>query len=274
MLGAPRLLLCAAALLGSATVCVGQPVPLATDWDATFEAAKQRNVPVLFLLGRDGKTPWTAWFENPKLANYLADRVLVIVGHRGGGHAPAKHRDPKTGEEVERCPVYPQLTCSVHKRFYDEKAGYFDYEELPAGFLLRPDGKQAAAGVAALSAKALQQKIEEVQFALGEGVFASEIARLERGLAKGDAYLAKGKFKAARKIYEKPLKKRLKAHLERIVRGRLEALDEAANEAIEAARDLPPKKRHETLKRIARELKGRAPEERARRVLAEVEGGS
>jgi hypothetical protein len=198
---------------------------------------------------------------------------LILIAHRGGEHEPVKQVDPRTKSEKEVCPIYPQLTCDIHKGFYDEKAGHFDYEELPAGFILRPDGSKALDKIEGLGAKALMKKISEAQFALGEGVFASEIARLEKKLKKGDAFLAKAKFKSARKVYEKPLKKKkLKKHLKGIVDARLAALDKGALEAIEAAKGLDPKQRHETLKRIAREMKGREPSERAKAVLAEVEG--
>ena len=161
----------------------------------------------------------------------------------------------------------------MHKKFYDEYAGHFDYEELPAGFILRPNKSKADDGVAALSAKMVMKKIDEAQFALGEGVFASEIARLQKKLKKGDDYLAKAKFKAARKVYEKPLKKKLKEHLKAIVDARLADLDKGALAAIEKAKGLEGKKRHDELKRIAREMKGRDPSKVASDVLAEVEGG-
>ena len=52
----------------------------------------------------------------------------------------------------------------------------------------------------------------------------------------------------------------------------IERLDAKARELIEEAKSKKPKDRHETLKRIAREMKGRAPSEEAKKVLAEVEG--
>jgi hypothetical protein len=75
----PRLLLPLIVLACLAAPASAQPVKLGTDWDATFEEAKQRNVPVLFLLGRDGKTPWSSWFKTPATASYLADRVLILI---------------------------------------------------------------------------------------------------------------------------------------------------------------------------------------------------
>ncbi len=53
----------------------------------------------------------------------------------------------------------------------------------------------------------------------------------------------------------------------------MKKLDAKALEVIEAARTLKPKSRHDELKRIAREMKGRAPAEAALAVLAELEGG-
>lgn len=270
----PCLVLVLGALLAHAGPASAQPVKLATDWDETFAEAKRRNIPVVFFLGRDKKTPWVQQFTVPALAAFLNDRALVIVGHRGGEHAPETVVDPKTKKETLLCPIYKQFHCSVHKAFHDDYAGNFDYKELPAGFILRPDESTASEGVAELSVKKLMAKINDAQFALGDGVFKSEILKLEKKLSKGDEKLDKSKLKAARKIYEKPLKDaKLKAHLKTIVEDRLKKLDAKALEIIEAAKTLEAKRRHEELKRIAREMKGRAPAEAAEKVLAEVEGG-
>jgi hypothetical protein len=269
----------ALALPVSALFCVllcGAPaqgqVRLAEDWDATFEEATARNIPVLFLLGNDKKAPWTGWFSQPAAAAFLNDRVLVVVAHAGGGHEPEQVVDRKTKQKVERCPRYPQITCQVHADFYTTYGGHFDYEELPAGFLLRPDKSVAMKDMASKGLKQLQKKIDEAQFALGKGVSGRDIQKLQKTLGKGDKKLGKGHFKGARKVYEGAAKDDLHPYLAAIVAERMEKLDAAALEAIEAAKGASERERHETLKRIAREMKGRQPAEAAEQALAEAEG--
>jgi hypothetical protein len=196
-----------------------------------------------------------------------------LVGHRGGSHEPETKLDPRTKKQVEVCPVYGMaIACEVHRAFFNDYAGHYDYSDLPAGFILRPNKKMIVGGIGSLAGKKLMAKIDEAQFGLGEGVFASEIASLEKKLAKGDKKLEKNKFKAAISAYVKASKKKkLKAHLKKIVDARYEALDKKAMDAIEAATQLEPDKRHDELKRIARECKGRAPSEHAKKVLADVE---
>ena len=82
------------------SVAVAQ-TKLASDWDEAFEEATRRNVPVLFLLGRDTKAPWAQWMTVPAIAKYMNDRVLILVGHRGGSHEPETKLDPRTKKQVE-----------------------------------------------------------------------------------------------------------------------------------------------------------------------------
>jgi hypothetical protein len=172
------------------------------------------------------------------------------------------------------CPVYGKaIGCALHKAFFDDRAGLFDYEELPTGFILRPDKSKALGHAERLTAKKLMEKLGEAQFGLGPGVFLSAITKLEKKLSKGDEKLAKNMFKAARKVYEKAAKSKrpIHAHLQGIIDGRFETLDKKALEGIEKAKALEGKARRDELKRIAREMKGRdAAVEAAEKALAET----
>ncbi len=257
--------LVAALLLAAASPAAAQAT-VAASWEAGFEEAKARNVPVLVALGKDARV--LQGLQNPALARLLDERVVIVVGHRPGGHEPVEQVDPRTREKRLACPLFPTIACEVHDAVYNDKAGLFDYQDLPAAFLLRPDGGTAEKNVERLGPKDLPAKLDELQRALGPGTFRSEIARLEHKLSKGDAKLDKGHLKGARKVYEKEQEKADEPYLSQMVATRLEALDARALELIEAARQEGDAG---ALKRIAREMKGRAPAEAAEAALGEVE---
>lgn len=261
------------ALCGPALAAGPQQVKIATDWDGAFEAAKKRNIPVLVVLGSDnkGKAPWVATFKDKGMVRYLNDRVIVIVGHSGTKHKPAKRVDRKTRKEIEYCPLYPSITCAVHNTIITDKAGFFDYDTLPAGFVVSPEKKVLVKKVETSGPKALPKKIEEAQRKIGEGVFLSDIKRLNKKLAKADKKLAEGKLSTARRHYEKYLKKkRLKKFIRDLAKKRLEKLDARARELIKDALKEKPGPAKEILKRIAREMRGRKPSEEAEQALKGV----
>lgn len=252
-----------------------QQVELAPSWEDGFKEATDRNVPVLVLIGRDGHAPWVDFFQQPAFAKFCWDRVVVLIAHKGGGHQPETKVDPKTKEETKVCPLYPGLTCAQHLAVYEAHAGSWDYKDEPFGVICRPNGTTALEGVACSSVKAMMEKLDEAQTGLGEGVFRSDLTKLEKKLEKGDEKLADGKLKAARGVYEKELKaKGIKSFMTKIVEERLAKLDAKALELIEAAKGLEGKAKVDELHRIAREMKGREPGEVADKALAEAEGGA
>jgi hypothetical protein len=252
-----------ALLAGTARPAAAQ-VQLARTWEAALEEATARNVPILIGFGKEAQHPFVQLLKNPETAGLLEDRAIVLVGHRPNDHEPLEQLDPKTKEKKLVCPLFPQLTCDVHDAIYNDRAGYFDYNELPAAFFLRPSGDTAVKNVERVAPKQLGQKLEGVQKELGEGVWRSEIDRLEKKLVKGDQKVEKGHLKGALKAFEDELEGAKKDYLKKMVEARLAALDEAAMKMIEEAKqDADEKRRRDTLLRIARELKGRAPAEAA-----------
>lgn len=194
-------LLAAGALLAlAAPALADEPAArIAPSWDEGLAEARRRNIPVLVILQKDGAQPFVKHLQQPAFAQFLDDRAVVIVGHRPGGHQPAKRVDRREGREVEYCPLYLSIPCSVHDAIYNDDSGRFDYAELPAAFICRPDGRASLSGVERMAPPAIMTKIDEAQAALGEGTFRSEAERLERKLQKGDEKLAEGKLGAARK---------------------------------------------------------------------------
>lgn len=266
-----RAALLAAALLLTASPAVAQ-TRIAESWKAAVEEATARNVPILIGLSKEKSCPYATLFQNGEVAALLNDRVLVLIGHRPGGHEPVEQLDPKTRERRAVCPLFPQIACAAHDAIYDERAGYFDYEDLPAAFLLSPSGEVIVKDMERVGVKQLAGKLEEAQRKLGAGVFRSEVDRLERKLEKGDKKADKGQLKGALRIYEGELEGCDKEFLKRKIEARLAALDERALAMIEQAKQEDSAKiRRDTLLRIAREMKGRAPAEAAQAALAEAE---
>jgi len=269
-----RLVLVSALFVASTSLAGPEPeAPVGTafrgDWDEAFEEAKRRNVPVLVAIGKDGKD-WSSQFKREFLFRFLNDRVIVLVAHRGGEHQPETRVDPKTKETSEFCPLYPAITCAVHAQIYTDKSGLWDWEEAPYLVICRPDGSTHLEKAGGKGPKGLMEKLEEAQFSLGEGVFASDLTRLEKKLAQGDEKREKGMLKGALKVYEKELSsKRTKGHMKVIVEAHLKDLDVKALQMIEEAKE---KKDLETLNRIAREMKGREAGEKAAEAVAELEG--
>lgn len=274
----PVLLLVGAALLLSTPESVaakgkkkrrGQGIVLAKGWDEAFAEAEKRNIPVLVGIGQDKKpNVFEIWFKNPGVVRLLNDRVVVLIAYSGTVHKPIKQVDPKTKEEREVCPLFPATTCELHNQLYTDKAGFFDYETLPAAFLVSPKKKTIKKGVESANPKTLPTFLAEAQQTLGEGVFLSDVGRLDKKLAKADAKLEEGKLSTARRYYEKQLKKKMKAFVKKLAQQRLERLDAKARAMIEAAEKEKPGPRAEILKRIAREMRGRAPSKEAEAALS------
>ena len=264
-------LIAASALLALCAPAQADETRIAASWDEGLAEAQRRNVPIVVILQKDGAQPFVNLLQQPALAQPLGDRAVVIVGHRPGGHEPARRVDRRERREVEYCPLYLTIECRSHDEVYNTYAGRFDYEELPAAFVCRPDGRAVVSGVERLAPPAIMEKVNETQVALGEGVFRSEVERLERKLLKGDEKLADGKQGPARKIFEGELEDARKPLLRAACEQRLEQLDARALELIEEARAREGKPRSDALHRIEREMRGRAPGERAAEVLRELE---
>jgi hypothetical protein len=88
---------------------------------ATYEAAlleaRIRNVPVFVSRHKDGCGRCTRQYQsvlvNPGFVKWANERVVVVVPHNELGHEPIEVEGPD-GEVVERCPLYPGLTCREH----------------------------------------------------------------------------------------------------------------------------------------------------------------
>lgn len=265
-------LIAAAALLVSAASAHADDARIALSWEEGLEEATRRNVPILVILQKDGGAmPFQNHLRQPAFVTHLNDRAVVIVGHRPNGHEAAKRADPRTKTEVEYCPVYPSIECSVHNTMYDMYAGRFDYAELPAAFICRPDGTMILDKVERMAPPVITGKIDDAQSQLGEGIFFSEIERLERKLSKGDEKLTEGKLGAARKVYESELEDAAKAVLRATCEERMARLDARAGELITEARAMPAgKPRSDLLHRIEREMRGRPPAEVAAAAIKEL----
>jgi hypothetical protein len=276
---APALLL--ALLAPAARRAVAAPGPqgpgvrIAASWDEGLAEAARRNVPIFVVLQKDGAAPFAQTFQQPAFAQFLNDRCVVLVGHRPNGHQPAKRVEGRGADrhEVEYCPVYLTIPCAVHDAIYNDYAGRFDYKDLPAAFICRPDGHVMFDKVEAMGPPAIQQKVAEAQATLGEGVFGSELDRLEHKLGKGDEKLAQGHLQSARKVYEDEREAARKPLLQQLCDERLTRLDARAVELIDEAKAKNGKERTDELHRIEREMRGRAPAEAALKALQELEAG-
>jgi PAS domain-containing protein len=260
------------ASLSSAASARADDARIALSWEEGLAEATRRNVPILVILQKDGAAmPFQGHLRQAAFVSFLNDRAVLLVGHRPNGHEPAKRADPRTKTEVEYCPVYPSIECSVHNTMYDSYAGRFDYTDLPAAFICRPDGTMILDKIERMGTPVITEKINDAQSQLGEGIFFSEIERLERKLQKGDEKLADGKLGPARKVYEGELEDAAKAFLRGICEERITRLDARALELIEEARAMAAgKPRSDLLHRIEREMRGRPPGERAAEVIKEL----
>lgn len=260
----------ALACLPAARAGDGPGVRIAATWDEGLAEAARRNVPILVIIQKEGAAPFARLMAQPAFAATLNDRCIVIVMHRPGGHEPAKRMDPKEKVEVEYCPVYPSIQCKSHDDAYNIYAGRYDYKEPPAAFICRPDGAAILSGVEKMGAPVIQEKLNDAQTQLGEGVFQTEIDRLERKLQKGDEKLEGGKLGPARKVYEDELEGVTKPILKGMVEERIARLDARALEMIDEAKALEGKPRSDALHKIEREMRGRPPAEKAAAVIKEL----
>ena len=260
----------ALALLPLQVARAGDAVKIAASWDEGVAEATRRNVPLLVVIQTEKAMPFVRMMAQPAFAQTLNDRCIVIVAHRPGGHEPAKRVDPKEKVEVEYCPHYAGIQCSTHETIWNVYSGRYEFKEPPAAFICRPDGTAILSGIERMGAPAIGEKLNDAQTQLGEGVFQSEIDRLERKLQKGDEKLGDGKLGPARKVYEEELETATKPILRATVEDRIKKLDERAVQMIEEAKALEGKPRADALHKIEREMRGRAPGEHAAKVIKEL----
>src|SRR5262249_59678927 len=111
-------------------------------WDRAGEEARLRSVPIICSYRDDKDRDWDKLrggaFANDKFVAFLNDACVCLVGHDAGGHKPITETDPKTKGQVERCPKYPGISCSVHERGFADAGGRFVWTSLPAIYICLP----------------------------------------------------------------------------------------------------------------------------------------
>lgn len=194
-------------------------------------------------------------FHNPVFVNHITEFAVAVVGH-SEAHTMVTRTDPRTGQQVQRCPNYGSIPCSVHQQSMQGARSHFEFRGVPASFVCDSSGAQ----LDQVQGGAPQQFIDALNRAqqrIGRRpVLGSQIARIERDLLRGDAKMAEGKFRDALRLYQGVAE--AEEHPEFIRRraaARIVALGERATAAIAEARALPPRQARTRLRELVRNLR-------------------
>jgi hypothetical protein len=188
---------------------------------------------------------------------------VAVVGHKD------------LHEEVDgRCPVYDTIDCETHTAMHKAARKATGYKGLPTLFVADASGERVVDVNMLLSTgPQIRQAIEQAQQEIGgEPVLQSQIDRVDRDLAKGDAKLEAGKFRSALKLYRGVAERERAEFLRERAAQRVEALRQVAQAAIEDAAAEPRAKAQRALKKLARELRDLEDlEQAAKDALAELD---
>lgn len=267
-------------LVASASAGGAPPIIWAESFDKAVDEATLRNLPIIcFYLDdkdKDCDKLRGGAFQNDKLVAFLNESCVCLVGHDAGGHKPILETDPKTKGQVERCPKYPGISCSVHERGFADAGGRFVWTSFPAIYICTPDGKLAIdqKELRDWGGELLRKKLEETQKKIsGTPVVRSVLLAAKAELAKGDERLEKGKWLEAAKHYEKISKDKTKPEpVRKMAEKKLEELDAKGMAEVELAKG--DKDKHVAivkLRKLAADLKGRGPGEAAHAAADELE---
>jgi hypothetical protein len=271
----------AAILLAAAVSVYGEPPKArwARGWEAAVAEAKDRNVPILLFMHKDGDTACddqlAVVLRHLEFANVSKGWVNVYANEQ------TEHGTVKSGE-TETCKLFPGMPCQQHVLNWGQATkAFFKGTFTPPGVLwCDADGKELGRHEGAWPKKELFDAMKEAIKKQGPGLGADEYDFAVDQMAEGDAFAADPKslpkaltayLQAVRKIEKisgakKVLEKAKKGYagLEARVRIQIDKYREyiTGGAYADAVKGLTP---------IARDYKGHAVGAEADKALKEAE---
>ncbi len=186
---------------------------------------------------------------------------MPVISHATKTHKPEKAVDPRTRQEVERCPLYPSISCDVHENMRPEG---FEFRGTPATFIADPNGKilfDDEEMRKAFSAGATVKKLEEAARTIGPGLPRPAYEKILRDLEAADQDLEAERYEKALRAVRKLLgskavpaamkEGRIQAKLDAIAARGAALLDEAKGK-----REAAPEEALALAKKVASQFKG------------------
>lgn len=146
--------------------------------------------------------------QNSAFAEMINEMAVPCIAHmgstRGPEHSPETVTDPRTGQQVTRCPLYPTTTCDIHHAMYREAPMASQVRGTPSTFIVGPDGTVifGADELRQSSTQFFRTKFEEAQRRLGPGVPGSVYDRVMSDLARVDDLMEQGDVRSAIRLCE------------------------------------------------------------------------
>jgi len=224
----------------------------ARSWEQAREEARLRNAPVLLAVLDDEAASDAArdLLEGRRLARHLDEAAVVAVAH------PGSHDERTRGGEP-RCRLYGAIPCAAHHVTADQAAPLFP-DGLPDAprLVVVVDGRVAAELAGDAEADAVRAALADAQAALGGEAYArSAVEEAREDLADGDARVERGRFDDAIRSYRSVADdEAVPPPLRAEARGRLEAVLQAALDAVEQAKALGGRRARKALRRLLREF--------------------
>ncbi|MDJ0972950.1 MAG: hypothetical protein QNJ98_00645 [Planctomycetota bacterium] len=119
---------------------------------------------------------------NKSFIKWANENVVILVAHNELGHEPIEDENV-TGEDTQRCPLYPGLTCREHldiavetDNSRDDELPVVPFIELaPNSWLVQPDGKIVPIKEEAqFTSKGIKDATKTMQKELGDGLGVKE----------------------------------------------------------------------------------------------------
>lgn len=165
------------------------------------------------------------------------EHLVVLVAHNELGH-DAVEVENATGDEDERCPLYPGLTCRQHLNAAVDIDNARDEDLVPVPFielcpntwLVRPDREVVRVEEKVqFQPKAIRKQVDAVQKALGAPLGTARYVEMRDLLLRGDAALDEEAWRRALEDWAAVAKLVPRPHpsLKALLETRLTLLDEA-----------------------------------------------
>lgn len=182
---------------------------------------------------------------NKGFIKWADEHVVVLISHNELGHDPVKVE--VDGKQVERCPLYPGLTCRQHcdiavetDNSRDETLPVIDFVELcPNSWWIRPDGEiEAIAEKSQFSAGAIEKSGAKLQQSIGRPLTRKAFAVVGPHIGKALDAVDEESWTAALQALDKALDeagKKPPPSLVKLVERVLAGIDEEVSWAFEDA---------------------------------------
>lgn len=276
----------AIAFVALMAVSADEPTILwARSWEAAYEEARLRNVPIFVAFLKDGCPGSMAMqgdaFRDRMLVSFLNEVAVPLIAHTadvGISHEPEEYVDPKTGKRSFRCPLYKTITCTEHNAIHGKALDVISVKvkRTPKVFVLGPDGKplERKGEVKSTQAREIVGALMRAQKRLGKPLSRSSYRKASEKIEAGRAaFEAKDYPKAISTLRAVGRNRKAPEGLRKKAEAILEELNGRGLELLREAKRVIEEDPEEGLKRLRKlrsDFRGLPVADEAKRALIEA----